>query len=320
MVQLPVFRTFRHALGFVLWNGFTIFRLTWLPLALFVAVVNAPLFIFDWESTKAIYGFPNNGVVRIDEQIVAMAMVIQLFTMVLQAIAITSVAVAVHRIILFNDRSPGHYFRFAFGKTEFAFLAMTILSLLIGVGIIGSILGPVAYLVTGGDFLSFFQRLQDMPKEGGELGMRMMPLMGAYFVAWIVVLFVFVRLAVWPPSVVATNSVSPAEAWSLSRGNFWRFIGLFMLAGLAMYAVILALIAGFYVYYSQHAFSFETWQATRDMPPEDALWRIAGPYLPTLVAFHFFMMMFATAFVVAIVSFAYKALKGVEADAAVDGA
>jgi hypothetical protein len=313
MVQLPVFRTYGNALGFTLWNAFTIFRLTWLPTVLLAFVVMLPSFFLDTDLSRALYGLDEH------ENLLTLGLGFQLALNLLQAIAMTSVAVAVHRVILFNDRRPGHYFVFAFGATEFAFLVMGILSVLIVVGVMGTILGPMIYVLANGDFAAFFDRFKDWPKNVPELVGSLAPLIAGYVAGWLIVLFVFVRLAVWPPSVVATNSVSPAQAWSLTRGNFWRFVGLFVLAGLTMYAVVIPVAAVFYLNMREYAFSREIWEATRDLPVRDALWRELGPFIPTLAVLYFFMLMYATAFLVAIISFAYKALKGIEAGATIDG-
>jgi hypothetical protein len=251
MVQLPVFRTYGNALGFTLWNAFTIFRLTWLPTALLVFVVMLPSFFLNTDLARALYGLDE------PENLATLGIGFQLALNLLQAIAMTSVAVAVHLVILFNDRRPGHYFVFAFGRTEFAFLVMGILSVLIAVGVFGAILGPMIYVLASGDFAAFFDRFKDWPKNAPELVGSFAPLVAGYVAGWLIVLFIFVRLAVWPPSVVATNSVSPAEAWSLTRGNFWRFIGLFILAGLTMYAVVIPVAVGFYMYHREFLMSRE---------------------------------------------------------------
>jgi hypothetical protein len=314
MVQLPVFRTYGNAVRFVLWNAFTIFRLTWLPIALLVLVIMLPSLYLKTDWARALYGLNE------PESLFSLGVGFQLALNLLQAITMTSVAVAVHRVILLNDRNADHYFVFAFGKTEFAFLLMGLLSLLIALGVMGAILGPIIYLLAGGDVAAFFDRFKDWPENAPALIGAYAPLLAGYFVGLLIIVYIFVRLSVWPPSVVATNHVSPAQAWSLTRGNFWRFIGLFALAVLTMYAVIIPVAAIFYSIFREHTFSREMWEATRDLPVKDAVRISVEPFIPTLTALYFFMLMFMTAFLVAIVSFAYKALKGVEAGAAVDGA
>lgn len=313
MVQLPVFRVFGNAVRFTLWNAFTIFRLSWLPIACLVAIGVLPL-VLGPEEFSRIYQLDDR---TLDETDISLAVGIQLALNLMQAIVMTSVAVAIHRVILFDERRPGHYFLFGFGKTEFAFFMMGVLSVTIVLGVMAAILGPIVYLLSGGDIAGAFEAFAKNPATPLEAAGTFAPLAAGYFVGWIIVLFLFIRLAVWPPSVVATNSVSPAEAWSLTRGNFWRFVGLFVLAGLAMYAVIIPVAVGAYLHFREYTFSREFFDATRDLDVREQVMLAMRPFLPTFAALYFLLLMYATAFLVAIVSFAYKALKGVEADASI---
>jgi hypothetical protein len=63
--------------------------------------------------------------------------------------------------------------------------------------------------------------------------------------------------------------------------------------------------------------SREFFDATRDLEVREQVQLAIRPFLPTFAALYFLLLMYATAFLVAIVSFAYKALKGVEADASI---
>jgi hypothetical protein len=86
-------------------------------------------------------------------------------------------------------------------------------------------------------FIDGFRRFPDNVTElvrSGRFG-----LLGiAYLLAWLIVIYVSIRLAVWPPSVVATGSLSPSEPWSLMRGNVFRFIGLVLLCGIAIWILM----------------------------------------------------------------------------------
>lgn len=313
MVQLPVFRVFGNAVRFTLWNAFTIFRLTWLPIACLVAIGILPL-VVGREVFFQFYGLDDR---TLDETDVSLFVGIQLALNLMQAIVMTSVAVAIHRVILFDERRPGHYFLFAFGKTEFAFFMMGVLTVTMVLGVFAAILGPIVYLLFGGDIAGAFEAFEKRRAIPLEAVGGFAPLAAGYFACWIILLFIFIRLAVWPPSVVATNSVSPAEAWSLTRGNFWRFVGLFVLAGLAMYAVIIPIVVGAYLHHREFMMSREFFDATRNLEVREQVQLAIRPVLPTLAALYFLLVMYATAFLVAIVSFAYRALKGVEAGASI---
>jgi hypothetical protein len=70
------------------------------------------------------------------------------------------------------------------------------------------------------------------------------------FVAYVLIIYLSLRLAVWPPAVVATNRISPREPWQITRGNVWRLIGAFILTFGWIYLLVLVPAAGAYWYYS----------------------------------------------------------------------
>lgn len=88
-------------------------------------------------------------------------------------------------------------------------------------------------------------------------------------------------------------------------------------SGLAMYAVIIPIVVGAYLHHREFMMSREFFDATRDLEVREQVQLAIRPFLPTFAALYFLLLMYATAFLVAIVSFAYKALKGVEADASI---
>ena len=114
MNKLPVFRTAGRAIGFTLWNSFTIFRLAWLPISLLLAAqIGLSLYIMRLEG-ETLHTLPNPVTVGL---ILERVLAFNLAFVVLQMIAFAAVAVSIHRVILFGDRRPGQYFNFAFGKT-----------------------------------------------------------------------------------------------------------------------------------------------------------------------------------------------------------
>lgn len=316
MSKLPVFRTFGNALGFTLFNFLTIFRLTWLPVvAMMAATFGVGFAIEEMAPLGAMSGTPL-GPKWIGEHFQEFIGV-QIATMLLQAIAVTAIAVAVHRVILFGDRKPDHYFVFAFGKTEFLYLMMGVLTVIIILTVMGAILAPVAFLVTNGDFGGFFDRFKNWPENAPEVMMSgaLTPLIAAYAVGWLILLFVMVRLAVWPPAVVATRRLSPAEPWALTRGNFWRFIGLFLLTAIAVWMVVVPATAAYFFYHARELMPHQqTVEAVKDPVAMREAMRVSiRPYWPTILLGYFLIYMFFTAFGVALLSFSYKALKGYDA-------
>ena len=229
MRKLPVFATFGNALKFAIVNYFTVFRLTWLPLATYFAAMLAlgyamhnPLFA---EMVQAEKPDPRFMLRHLDDFAFIYATM-----MVLQVIVFSAVAVSIHKVILFGDRKPGNYFVFAFGGTELLFVLMVVFSFLLFAGIMGAIIAPIIYMISNGDVASFFAKFEDWPNNAPELlrtgGLGWV--MFGYFVGWLVLIYIGVRLALWPPTIVATRRFALGEAWALTRGNFWRLIGLFI--------------------------------------------------------------------------------------------
>ena len=137
-------------------------------------------------------------------------------------------------------------------------------------------------------------------------------LMFAYLAGWIIVLFFMLRLAVWPPSVVATGRLSPSEAWSLTRGNAWRFIGLFVLTGIAIEIILLSFVgAGMANGGFELLQNMKTMRQTHNpLEMREAVRDGLQAYLPLIFVVYLCAAIFFTSLAVALVSYAYKALKG----------
>lgn len=232
MNKLPVFRVAGRAIGFTLWNCFTIFRLAWFPIvALFAAQIGLSAYVMQIDG-ETLRGLPNPmSVALVLERILAF----NVANLVLQTIALAAVAVAIHRVILFGDRRPGQFFNFAFGKTEFLYIVMGVLTALIVLGALAAMITPFVLFMSGGDPVGMFKRLVDDPDaasqaiKGALSGGGLTVFFIFTFVAYVLIIYLSLRLAVWPPAVVATNRISPSEPWQITRGNVWRLIGAFIL-------------------------------------------------------------------------------------------
>ena len=342
-IKLPVFRTFFRAAGFTIWNGWTIFRLTWFPLSLMI-LVSMVVPLLDLTSVAKGVDLP-----QLEQSIV-----FQVSSFLLQLIATASAAVAIHRVILFDDRQRGHYFLFAFGRTEVLYLLMAITSMVFTALAMATVLLPIAFLVSGGDPVTFFNTLMPKPgQDGNSAGFG--ALFVTFIIAWIVMVYFTLRLSVWPPAVVATNRFALAEAWRLTKGNVLRLLGLFLMPVLLIWMIV-ALAAASLYYFSDNkvidapanppaveqrapapdsAARLNSWLSLRDSlgaalsdtenvpdPATNDKDESVAPQEPdetqaelgpSFFVFTFFFMIYVTAYGVAIVSFAYKALKGYEA-------
>ncbi len=342
-IKLPVFRTFFRAAGFTIWNGWTIFRLTWFPMSLmFFASIVLPL-LYLTSVAKGV------ELPQLEQSIV-----FQVSSIVLQLIATASAAVAVHRVILFGDRQSGHYFLFAFGRTEVLYLLIAITSMVFTALAMAAALLPVAVLVSGGDPITFFNSLIPKPgQDGNTAGVGRMFV--TVSIAFIVMFYFLLRLSVWPPAVVATNRFALAEAWRLTKGNVLRLLGLFLMPMLLFLMIVALAAASLYFLNdtkaidapanppaveqsaptSHSASRLSSWLGLRKtfgatlsntksapdvatngrdeaVAPQEPDETPAEPR-PLFFVFTFLYFIYATAYGVAIVSFAYKALKGYEA-------
>jgi len=330
MNKLPVFRTFGHAVGFTFANFFTIFRLAWLPFAaLLIAMFALGLFAAD-IMTAGPLGKPMVDPFTIGEHI-AQFVFLEVTLILLQAIVIAAVAVSVHRVILFGDRRPGAYFNFAFGKTEFLYLTMGVLTAFIVIAIMGAVLTPAVFLAAHGDFAAFFARFEDWPANMPDLAASgaLAPIMVAYSLGWLLVVYFMLRLAVWPPAVVATGRLSPAEAWRLTHGNVWRLIALFLLVSITLWLVVGLPVAAYWYQLATHAgpmiqpgaLAPEALQHASDPAAVRELMRQAmdrqmqalQPYAPLFWFCYLLFYVFVTGLSVALISYSYKALKGYDA-------
>jgi hypothetical protein len=182
--------------------------------------------------------------------------------------------------------------------------------------ILASVLLPAVYIVADGNlpgFIDGFRRFPDNVTElvrSGRFG-----LLGiAYLLAWLIVIYVSIRLAVWPPSVVATGSLSPSEPWSLMRGNVFRFIGLVFLCGVALWI----LMAGTAIaIFSQGGFeSIKALQSLDHQDPaelQQLMRERITPFLPVFYVIVLLLYTFVISFSIALISYSYKALKGYSA-------
>jgi hypothetical protein len=222
------------------------------------------------------------------------------------------VAVALHRVILFDERKPGEYFNFPFGATEFTYILMGIASFVLSLAIIAAVMTPILYFATGGDLVGFFESFKNWPDNmpnlaaGGVMG----PLAIGYVAGLLLVIYVAVRLAVWPAAVVATRRFSPGEAWSLTRGNFWRFIGLFLLIVITIWLAVGLPAAAYYYQIMREAAEAAQTKEPLDADALRARWEA---YAPLIWFGYLVFYVFTSALSVALVSYAYKALKGYDA-------
>jgi len=327
-MKLPVFQTFSHAFGFAVTNFFTCLRLAWLPVTL--------LFVTQQVVQYFVLGMIGPQVIDADEHRPLMIFrklfemwdriaVIQISMLLLQALVIAAIAVSFHRLILFGDRRSGSLLNFAFGRTEFFYMLMAASMGLITIAILGVVLVPAVLFVAGGHVQDWFTQLVNitdkMDDSAALMVLRQFGTLGfAYFVALLLAAYVLIRLAVWPPSVVATGRLGPSEPWSLTRGNVLRFIGLFILTGMVIWILLAALAVSVFA-----GGGFETLKGLKALDHQDPMelrrhiYETMQPWLPVIYIGILFAYTFFTSLVVGLISYSYKALKGYDANAPIPG-
>lgn len=295
--MLPIFQITGRAVWFVVNNLFTLFRLSWLPLTLLLVAQYALAY-------GVVHASPGVSVKALNETDAYTAAI--LAEALLMGLALSVVAVAVHRIILFGERRPNQYFSFPFGRTEFTYVlmgALTFVAAMMVVTILGG--GAIALLSAGGGDAS------DIPTLVQSYPLVAIPLIILIYVA---VLWLTLRLTVWPPAVVANNRLSFGEAWNLSRGNALALFGLLIASAVAFYA-----IGGAILIVASKTNMAEVLELTArpylDTSIDAKIARlIEGRTNPHIVALEFFTQFFLATYTVAILSYAYKALKGLDID------
>jgi hypothetical protein len=272
MRKLPVFATAGRAYGFLLREFATILRLAWFPTLVVVIV--------QYFATRALYAAMRS---MIEAGNIAGASALatvspwQIVSVVALLLGTAIVAVALHRVILFGDRRPGRFIHLAVGKVELLFALL-----------------PIAfYLATAGIFLSgaLVASLSAAPTFVALLGVS----------AVVAFFFLAIRLLLIFPVTVVERRYDFSQTWALTRGNFWRILGLWIVVFvpiLIVLAVVQFLIGG---------------NVLPASTPMEVFDRIEALLIPTLVM-TFVSIIVQGALGVGVLSYSYKALSGLAPD------
>jgi hypothetical protein len=301
--MLPIFQITGRAVWFVASNAFTLFRLSWLPLTVLLAAQYALAY-------GVIHASPGVGAKALEDTDAYTAA--SLAEALLMGLALSVVAVAVHRIILFDDRRPNQYFSFPFGKTEFTYVLMGALTfvtiMMLAIALLGSAIIFLVHVVGGdrSDLSAFFKSYPFI-----TIPVALLICAG--------VLWFALRLTVWPPAVVANNKLSFGEAWNLSRGNALALFGLLIASTVAFYALGGAILIAASKTEMAAAVDLVD-RGYLDLSISAKIARLLeGRTNPHIIAFEFATQFFMATYTVAILSYAYKALKGLDIYRPIDG-
>jgi hypothetical protein len=279
---LPIFRIIGRALAFEATHLFTLFRLTWLPLALLLAVqVAVGQFIVQTTGATSMDAFDRTPESRM----------LLWLGLLLQALPLTAVATSVHRLVYFGDTRPGVYFAFRFGATELRYLVACVAII------------ALAVFPTAAAFAIVY--LTKATWFGGGLVVVAVANLVFFF-------FITLRLLILPPMTVATERLSVRDAFLLSEGHVVSLFALIVLASVAIVAGVLA-VASFVgfddagVYYTlierPDLFGW-VWLPNWD--------RFMQPPTAEMIAAEFGLSFVTSTFIVACLSYAYLAMRDLQ--------
>jgi hypothetical protein len=306
MNKLPVFNVIGRTLAFEVANLFTLFRLTWLPLALLVAVKFAFVHL-------VLSGISAPGDKPSADMLLVTIMILPLTNVVLQSLALSVVAVQVHRLVLFGERRPDHYFIFPFGWTEFRYILMGMFSMTI-------LMVPLA--IAAYWYYSTRMKAPDSVVAAILAAPEAAPAMPggpwmsiALAIAFLLFLIWFtLRLSVWPAAVVANNRLWPGDAWRASRGNVIRLFFMFVLSLFALLLVLIGIQAAFVILAPQDFLPAATPAPAGPVLADALSGPLAQGWSPNAILLEFITQFLTATYTVAILSFAYRALKGFDAE------
>lgn len=280
MVTIPVLATVLNAYRFLFRFIGPLVRISWLPLVLLAALqIFAELRIID-------------DVVRNEPS--ARVLIVSTVMAVVSAVIFTAIAVAVHRIVLFGVDSTGPHL--SFGGMELRFIGVAILSALFAaaIGLVWGITAAIATYVFG-----------SRGAVVNPVSTTLVFLLAV--VAFGVGAFVLVRL--WPvlPLIVATGRINLVRAWHMTRGHFWRLLGIGVVTYLPLLGVGLVLMPLYWLLFAGVS------------GPADLVAR-APITTPIVVALNTAIGFVATVVYAASLCFAFKAINGLAPGETVDEA
>jgi len=274
--KLPLFDVIGNTYRFLFREWWTILRLSWFPL-LIVTVVN---FYVGWVTMTrmgAVFQGAPTDIFSGVSQNVTLSGISALVMMLGTAI----VAVALHRVILFGDRKPGQYIYFAFGRVEGLFFLLPLVVTVAGIALM--LLGIVPFALTS------------------AFGLQIYVLPVLLFVS----VFLLVRFCLIFPIAVVEQRYDFARAWALSRGNFWRIVGVWFV-GFVLPAFVLQLAIAPLIFVV-----FGARMAAGPGPDGIAnLLEFQRSLLPIMTAINYVLSIIVGALGVGFLSYSYKALTG----------
>ena len=201
------------------------------------------------------------------------------------AIGTAIVAVAIHELVLFADHKPGHYFHLAFGRREALFALLGAVLALIVVPFATIVISPFGEPTAG---------------------------LGPFFATLAFIVGIYVSVRLWPvlPVIVVNGHIDALGAWRLTRRRFWSLLALAVLGSIPIGLVALVIDSVLPPFDSiMDAITGPRVRMPALVDAANAV-RRAQKWLPARALFDFTTSIVYTAIAVALISYAYKTLIG----------
>lgn len=220
MNKLPVFSTLGNAVSFPFREISAVVRLSWLPMLILTAA-----YVYFMKEYLAIAPTLMQGLgTGADPQIPLNFLALEFGFLAIYLVVNAVVSVALYRLIFTGDRRPGTFVYFGFGKAELLLIVQPI--------VLGLIVMVYALVFGLGMGLLAAVGASALPPDLVPIVLGVVPLIFVLFIIWFVI-----RMVLWAPNIVAENRFSILGAAKVTKGNFWRLLGLFVL-----YAIVLIII------------------------------------------------------------------------------
>lgn len=246
MNKLPVFKTIGQTFGFVVERRFfTLLRLVWFPslITIIVGMLPAMYAYFRYGTLPNQIEHDVGGAnVQIPDLSDPNLVALHLLNFVVSIVFSAIIAVSIHRLILLDDRRPGTFFYLRLSKQEWLYIIAWVLYFVAIMLAFAPLFGHLFY-AAGSQF-----NIADL---GNPEAVRdtLGPLVAnpgtaiALGLALLFMLVVVVRFGLAFPIIVAEDRLSFGRSWALTRGNFWRLIGFWLLVGILGSILLVFLLA-----------------------------------------------------------------------------
>ena len=278
IAYLPVFATVATAYRFLLREIATVIRLAWFPF-LVVAIVQY------FAAEAMLDGLAVDGAATAGQTI---ASPYDFVEWIVQVVVLAIVGVSLYRLILFGDRKPGQYIAFAFGRSEVLFIVLQVIVFA------GFLLVGLAWAIAFGN--------PEVALTGWSAASPILIVV----LNVVVLVYLLTRFSLVYPIVLAENRLDFLRSLEMTRGQFWRLLAVFVLGLLPLTLLIGGLEAGFWLLVVNDV-------SSRELPSDQAI-AITKGLIVYQVSIFYVGAILASGLTAALLSYAYKALRGLRPD------